>query len=1139
MVNERLRASGLEEFDGKQWYTVADVDQMAPFLMSLVSDGDCWMFVSSSGALTAGRGDADHALFPYVTDDRLHASGGQVGPVTRLRVTVAGDDVLWIPFEARPAPGTRRFVSKSVVGDSVVFEEHREDLGLRFAYRWSSSATYGFVRTATVRNVGAEQIRVATLDGLVDLLPYGLEPTIYQRFGNLTNAYKRSELVDPTARLAVYSLESPVSDRPEPEEVLRASVAWSSGLDGPVSLDPRAIARFEAGDDTQTALVTGRPGAYLARGDFEIEPGTTTSWQIVADVGYTQSDVVRLGSELRAHEAETTVVDETRRTAERLAEIMTTVDASQVTGDQLSCAHHFANVTYNVMRGGVPLDGYRIHRDDLADFIEVRNRDVASRHAEFFASLPHRIERQDLLNRFSSIVAQTGDVHLGRLVEEYLPFSFSRRHGDPSRPWNQFSIRVVDDAGVPVVNYEGNWRDLFQNWEALCASFPEYLPGVVTLFVNASTADGHNPYRITRDGVDWEVPDPDDPWSNIGYWGDHQIVYLLRLLEATDQYLPGEIARRLDVAAYTYADVPYRIAAYDDLVSDPKATIEFDDLAHAAAEERVAQLGGDGKLLVDADDRIVVVTLLEKLLVPALAKLSNFVPGGGIWMNTQRPEWNDANNALVGNGLSMVTLFHLRRYLCHLRSLADEHGSEMSVSAEVVSWFDAVREVLAVAASVDGTDANRHRRNVMDRLGRAASDYRSVVYASGFSGTVDVMRPTAIVAMCDAAIGHLDETIRASWRPDGLVHSYNILYCPTVETATVSPLSEMLEGQVAALSSAGLSAGRQADLLDALFESALVRADLGTFMLAPAHRPPGFLDKNVIDPDVVGSNPLLSRLVAEGDRTVVRTDIDGTYRFAPDLTTAQALRARLARLAEAEPLAALVKRELDVVLGIYESVFHHRAYIGRSGSMYAYEGIGSIYWHMVTKLLLGVQESVADARQHGDDAGETERLRDAYWRVRSGLGVNKSAEEFGAVPIDPYSHTPAHAGAQQPGMTGAVKEEILARRRELGVAVDSGRIAFDVVLVRPEELLDATTAWTVAGVDDKDGIVEVPAGAVGLTLCQVPIVVMVGDGDSHIDVEYTDGRTHRVRGRRLNTSDSAEIFGRTGVVRAVRATIAR
>ena len=1138
-MNERSRRSGLEQFDGEQWYTVAAVDRMEPFLMSLVSDGDCWMFVSSSGALTAGRSDANHALFPYVTDDRLHASGGRTGPVTRLRITVEGEEILWIPFEARPARGTRRFVSKSVVGDSVVFDEHRADLGMQFRYGWSTSATYGFVRTATVTNVGAGPLRVAVLDGLVDLLPCGLEPTLYQRFGNLTNAYKRSELVDPETCLAVYSLESPVSDRPEPEEVLRATVVWSSGLDGSVSLDARAIARFESGDELESTLVTGRPGAYLVGGDLAIEPGASASWQIVADVAYSQSDVVELRDELRSNEAVARLVDETRATGERLVEIMTTADASQVTGDPRSCAHHVANVTYNVMRGGVPLDGYRIHLDDLVAFVEVRNRQVASRHSEFFSALPDRIERRDLVDRVASIVAETGDVHLARLVEEYLPFSFSRRHGDPSRPWNQFSIRVVDDAGAPVVYYEGNWRDLFQNWEALCASFPEYLPGVVTLFVNASTADGHNPYRITRDGVDWEVPDPDDPWSNIGYWGDHQIVYLLRLLEATDRYLPGEIARRLDVAAYTYADVPSRIAGYDDLVRDPKSTIEFDDRAHAAAEERVAELGGDGRLLVDADGRIVVVTLLEKLLVSALAKLSNFVPGGGIWMNTQRPEWNDANNALVGNGLSMVTLFHLRRYLCHLRSLVDEHGRETSVSVEVVSWCDAVREILAVAPNVDGPGVDRHRRELMDRLGRAASDHRSVIYESGLSGTAGVIRADAIAELCDLAIGHLDETIRLSWRTDGLVHSYNILHCPTPETATVAPLAEMLEGQVAALSSAGLPAHRQADLLDALFASDLLRDDLGTFLLAPARRPPAFLDKNVIDPEVVRANTLLTRLLAAGDQTVVRTDPDGTCRFAPDLTTAPALRARLERLGEDEHWASLVEDDLDAVLEAYESVFAHREYIGRSGSMYAYEGIGSVYWHMVTKLLLAVQEAFADAARRGDDLADVERLRNAYWRVHAGLGVNKTAEEFGAVPIDPYSHTPAHAGAQQPGMTGAVKEEILTRRRELGIMVADGQVEFDGALVRSEELLAAPTEWVVAGVGARPERVELPAGAVASTLCQVPMVVMAGDEGPHIDVVYADGRTVRQPGRRLGTSDSAAIFGRTGDVEHVRVALGR
>ncbi|MEX1280313.1 MAG: hypothetical protein AB1Z55_06295, partial [Acidimicrobiia bacterium] len=170
----------------------------------------------------------------------------------------------------------------------------------------------------------------------------------------------------------------------------------------------------------------------------------------------------------------------------------------------------------------------------------------------------------------------TGDPDLARLALEYLPFSFSRRHGDPSRPWNAFSIRVRDRDGEPVLYHEGNWRDIFQNWEALCMSFPHYLPGVIATFVNASTADGFNPYRINRDGIDWEVPEPDNPWSNIGYWGDHQVVYLVRLLEACDRHLPGEVARLLGERWFVYADVPYRLAANDELVAATRASKELD-----------------------------------------------------------------------------------------------------------------------------------------------------------------------------------------------------------------------------------------------------------------------------------------------------------------------------------------------------------------------------------------------------------------------------------------------------------------------------------------------------------------------------------------------------------------------------------
>ena len=41
------------------------------------------------------------------------------------------------------------------------------------------------------------------------------------------------------------------------------------------------------------------------------------------------------------------------------------------------------------------------------------------------------------------------------------------------------------------------------------------------------------------------------------------------------------------------------------------------------------------------------------------------------------------------------------------------------------------------------------------------------------------------------------------------------------------------------------------------------------------------------------------------------------------------------------------------ILALYEEVFNHRSFTGRSGTFYKYEGLGCIYWHMVSMLLPG------------------------------------------------------------------------------------------------------------------------------------------------------------------------------------------
>ena len=111
------------------------------------------------------------------------------------------------------------------------------------------------------------------------------------------------------------------------------------------------------------------------------------------------------------------------------------------------------------------------------------------------------------------------DADFSRLCFEYLPLKFSRRHGDPSRPWNKFSINTKNEVdGSKVLDYQGNWRDIFQNWEALAHSYPQFIEGMIHKFLNATTFEGYNPYRVTKGGFDWETIEPDNPWAYIGYW---------------------------------------------------------------------------------------------------------------------------------------------------------------------------------------------------------------------------------------------------------------------------------------------------------------------------------------------------------------------------------------------------------------------------------------------------------------------------------------------------------------------------------------------------------------------------------------------------------------------------------------------
>lgn len=897
------------DLDGARFYRIAGVDRLEPFLISLVSAADHWFFIASSGGLTAGRVSPETALFPYETVDRLYDCHPHTGPLTILHVTRAGTTHCWEPFASRSEQGDRieRNLYKDTLSTTLVFEELNHTLGLAFRVIWQTSPRFGFVRTCRLVERAGVPVAVRVLDGLQNLLPYGATTVIQRNYSNLLDAYKRAEY-DPSG-LAIFALSSQLTDLAEASESLRATVAWQHGLNGAVTLLSSAqVAAFRRGvqplpkDD-----VRGQRGAFLVATTLELAPGATHVWRIVADVAQDAAAVADLARALRddPDSLAAALVADIARGQTELTALVAAADGLQQSADTMAGAHHAANTLFNIMRGGVFADGYRLDSADLRAFIAVRNPALLEAYASFFTGLPAHISVRELRAR----AAASGVASLERLCTEYLPLTFSRRHGDPSRPWNRFSINVREADGRRRLDYQGNWRDLFQNWEPLAYAFPAYLEGMIALFLNATTADGYNPYRLSRAGVEWEVPEPGNPWANIGYWSDHQIIYLLKLLEAMERCEPGRLAALLNRRCFSHVDVPYRIKPYAALLTDPAATIVFDWEHERRIAARVAAGGTDGKLLAGPDGQVLHVSLGEKLLLLLLAK----------------------------------------------------------------------------AERVRGLD-------------------------------------------------------------------------------------------------------------------------------------------------------LVAALTAAGDRRLLVRDADGDYHFGGDLHNLRDVRAVLAALKREPRFAARAEAAGPQIEALFEEVFRHSEFTGRSGSFFAYEGLGSIYWHMVAKLLLAVQEVYHQALERASAPAVVDGLARAYRAIRAGLGFQKTPAAYGAFPTDPYSHTPLGRGAQQPGMTGQVKEEILTRMGELGVTIRDGQVSFRPRLLDPGEW--STTAsdfhyYDVAGVRRH---LALPPNALAFTYCQTPVIYVRATAPA-ITLHYADGATRSSIGDSLDDATSQHLLARDGTISAITVAV--
>ena len=1108
----RKHVSGEQVFlDGEAFYKIENFDAMDDFFMTITSSCDVWNFCWAQGGISAGRKNCDYPIFPYYTCDKIQDAKGTTGSVTIIKIKSEGKrGIIWQPFENLFSTGASRYTDalgiqrnlyKNLNGSKIWFEEINLMAGISYRYGWTSSAKYGLVKMTRVENLTDRKVILTVLDGARNIMPTSCDASIQTTKSVLLDAYKKAE-VDEDSNVALFSLSSIVTDKAEPSESLTTNVSWFTTKD-PVILSENAV-NFFLSDKTEQLLdepkeLHGKRGECYIIHESELVGKSAECWEQVFDTDYDIFRLVALKDQIKHRdEAWKLLLEDMMQTEAKLIENIAAADGVQTSGNEIGDLHHRTNVMFNSMRGGIFADEGNIRIADFIIFARHRNKQAGTALELLLKSSSLFSQEQVSHSALKEVIFATDNPQFKRLFLEYLPLTFSRRHGDPSRPWNRFNIDLLDSNGNDKINYEGNWRDIFQNWEALVWSYPEYAEHICAVFVNTMTVEGYNPYRISRDGLDWEVPEEGNPWAQFGYWGDHQVIYLQKLLEFMAKYDKQRLISMMNEALFSTANIPYRIKTYKEILADPRNSINFDYDLDAKVREQANRLGTDARCLLRADDSLQLTTLATKLTQLILAKLLNHVPEAGIWMNTQRPEWNDANNALAGYGTSVVTMCYLHRMLSFLIRLCKESGTAFAVEKTVAQTLEKTAALYQqFYADAKNGISSKARKTFTDAIGALFEQERDVLYQTGFSDSYQQIESANFVEMLTIFADAIKNSIQANKRADGLFHAYNSLVISATDINVVN-LKLMLEGQVAILSCDILTKAEKKSLTEKMRKSDLFEERQHSYMLYPNSRLPDFTEKNAIQKDDVAE---LELFIERSKGAVLKADMNGIYHFNALFRNADVMKSFLTTLEESQKPN---ETEEKLLFALYEKIFNHQSFTGRSGTFYGYEGLGCIYWHMVSKLLLAVRENITEPK---------DSLLPFYKDVKKGLGSSKTPAEYGAFPFDPYSHTPYGQGARQPGMTGQVKEEILTRWKELGVDIQDGQAVFMPAYLEKNEL-------------DYDGQLH-------FTWCGTSIVYDAKQSEPMV-VAYNDGKKSVFDGTVLPQKESRLLFTRSGKITEVR-----
>lgn len=180
----------------KEEFIIEQFDQAKPFSSFLpglagLKGIPMWTFYANRGQAVCSFGirDKNSPIMEFSPANIMYQSVSMKG--FRTFVKLEGADTIYEPFQnAYPDPAARR--TMRILANEIGIEEINEAKGLRtkVTYFHIPNDDYAaLVRKVEITNITGEALRMEVLDGLPEILPYGVENAGYKEIGNLLRSW--------------------------------------------------------------------------------------------------------------------------------------------------------------------------------------------------------------------------------------------------------------------------------------------------------------------------------------------------------------------------------------------------------------------------------------------------------------------------------------------------------------------------------------------------------------------------------------------------------------------------------------------------------------------------------------------------------------------------------------------------------------------------------------------------------------------------------------------------------------------------------------------------------------------------------------------------------------------------------------